>query len=91
MTREMVHYARQDTHYLLYIYDRIRTELKFKALNERTLYPNLMTHILNQSKRVCLLVYKKPVLRSFQYKQILQKNKMIHGPMKVRLLERLLL
>src|SRR5690606_21054956 len=24
---EMVKYARQDTHYLLYIYDRIRTEL----------------------------------------------------------------
>ena len=68
LTREMVHYARQDTHYLLYIYDRIRTELKIKAKNEKTTYEQLMQHILNQSKRVCLLIYKKPVLRSFQYK-----------------------
>lgn len=63
----MVKYARQDTHYLLYIYDRLRNDIKAKAKNDKSSYECDMGQILEMTKFVCLKLYKKPVLRSFSY------------------------
>jgi exosome complex exonuclease RRP6 len=55
---DMVHYARQDTHFLLYIYDRLKALL----LNSegRASIGNLLVHVYNESKQLSLQVYAKP-------------------------------
>eukprot|EP01016_Furgasonia_blochmanni_P007886 TRINITY_DN13167_c0_g1_i12.p1 TRINITY_DN13167_c0_g1~~TRINITY_DN13167_c0_g1_i12.p1 ORF type:complete len:441 (+),score=82.23 TRINITY_DN13167_c0_g1_i12:273-1595(+) len=53
---EMLRYAREDTHYLLYIYDMLRS-------------------VLNRSKEISLKKYKKPILETQGYYNILQRNK----------------
>ncbi|KPI85934.1 putative exosome subunit rrp6p [Leptomonas seymouri] len=55
---EMVHYARQDTHFLLYVYDRLKALL----LNSegRASIGNLLVHVYNESKQLSLQVYAKP-------------------------------
>ncbi|XP_045115632.1 exosome component 10-like isoform X1 [Portunus trituberculatus] len=56
LTQEFVDYARQDSHYLLYIYDLMRNELieKGNQLN------NLITAVYQRSVDLCLKIYKKP-------------------------------
>lgn len=55
---DMVHYARQDTHFLLYVYDRLKALL----LNSegRASVGNLLVHVYNESKQLALQVYAKP-------------------------------
>ena len=54
----MVHYARQDTHYLLYCYDRLRaTLLQAPATGA---IGNLLVHVWAESKKLSLTVYEKP-------------------------------
>uniref|UniRef100_S4R5X1 3'-5' exonuclease domain-containing protein n=1 Tax=Petromyzon marinus TaxID=7757 RepID=S4R5X1_PETMA len=48
--RDMLHYARADTHYLLYVYDRVRADLLTKALGR----PNLLQLVWDQSRTVAL-------------------------------------
>lgn len=48
----MVHYAREDTHYLLYISDRLHNEL-LKSGNANN---NLLQSVYSKSKNVCLKV-----------------------------------
>ena len=49
---EMVRYAREDTHYLLYICDRLQNELIIKG-NANS---NLLQSVYSRSKDVCLKV-----------------------------------
>ncbi|XP_075930245.1 exosome complex component 10-like [Petromyzon marinus] len=49
---DMLHYARADTHYLLYVYDRVRADLLTKALGR----PNLLQLVWDQSRTVALKV-----------------------------------
>ena len=49
---EMVRYAREDTHYLLYIYDRLHDEL-LKSGNANN---NLLQSVYSRSKQICLKV-----------------------------------
>ncbi|KPA82392.1 putative exosome subunit rrp6p [Leptomonas pyrrhocoris] len=55
---DMVHYARQDTHFLLYVYDRLKALL----LNSegRASIGNLLVHVYSESKQLSLQVYAKP-------------------------------
>ena len=46
---EMVKYAREDTHYLLYIYDKLRVTLLEKGDDQ----PNLLKAVYDMSKAVC--------------------------------------
>ncbi|ORC93708.1 ribosomal RNA processing protein 6 [Trypanosoma theileri] len=57
---EMVAYARQDTHFLLYVYDRLKALL----LNSegRASVGNLLVHVINESRRLSLELYEKPQL-----------------------------
>jgi exosome complex exonuclease RRP6 len=62
----MVQYARQDTHYLLYCYDRLRSSLvtSSSSIAQRDTHAsqalgNLLVHVLYESRRRCLLQYVK--------------------------------
>lgn len=57
LPKEMLKYARSDTHYLLYIYDRMRNELLQKG-NEQH---NLVHAVLSRSNTTALQVNVKPV------------------------------
>jgi exosome complex exonuclease RRP6 len=52
LPKDMLHYARQDTHSLLYIYDMLRNEL-IDAGNDNN---NLILSAYDQSKTMCLKV-----------------------------------
>ncbi|EGF78021.1 hypothetical protein BATDEDRAFT_27210 [Batrachochytrium dendrobatidis JAM81] len=56
LPKEMVHYARMDTHYLLYIFDRMRNELLNKSNPETH---NLMHVTLERSGLTSLNTYQK--------------------------------
>jgi len=60
---EMIVYARQDTHYLLYITDCIRNESIIKG-NENN---NLLVAILSRSRDLCLLTYEKEIFTPTSY------------------------
>ena len=65
---EMVQYAREDTHYLLYIYDTLRRKLVAmgKVKSPKTPLQFLRT-ALTQARDVCLRVYAKPELKDQHY------------------------
>lgn len=52
LPEELVQYARQDTHYLLYIYDCLRNEL----INRGNEHRNLLQSVYQRSKTICLKV-----------------------------------
>ncbi|KAG5468355.1 hypothetical protein LSCM1_02335 [Leishmania martiniquensis] len=58
LSAEMVHYARQDTHFLLYVYDRLKSLL----LNSegRASIGSLLVHVYKESKQLSLQLYEKP-------------------------------
>ena len=68
---EMEHYARQDTHYLLYIYDRLRNELISKG-NENK---NLIESVYRRSKEVCLKMYEKHLFTAESYLGLYHRHK----------------
>ncbi|XP_061417445.1 exosome complex component 10 isoform X2 [Lethenteron reissneri] len=68
---DMLHYARADTHYLLYVYDRARADLLTKALGR----PNLLQLVWDQSRTVALKRYHKPVFTEDSYMELLHKHK----------------
>ncbi|KAJ3274992.1 Exosome component 10 [Terramyces sp. JEL0728] len=57
LTKEMIHYARTDTHYLLYIYDKMRNELLARG-NENS---NLIKAALERSAETSLIIYEKSI------------------------------
>ncbi|KAJ3257880.1 Exosome component 10 [Boothiomyces macroporosus] len=57
LTKEMIHYARTDTHYLLYIFDKMRNEL-LKRGNEGN---NLIKAALERSAETSLIIYEKSI------------------------------
>ncbi|CAG8494220.1 1113_t:CDS:2 [Paraglomus occultum] len=52
---EMIKYAREDTHYLLYIYDRMRHELIDRSAPGK----DILQVVLDRSRETSLTVYKK--------------------------------
>lgn len=68
LPNDMLNYARSDTHYLLYIHDRMQNEL----IENGNANNNLLNFALNQSKEICKRVYTKdifqPTLESIQKK-----------------------
>lgn len=57
---EMIHYARQDTHYLLYVHDRLKSLLLHAE--GRASVGNLLVHAYQEARRLCLTKYEKPAL-----------------------------
>ncbi|XP_043937137.1 exosome component 10-like [Protopterus annectens] len=67
----MVQYAREDTHYSLYIYDKMRVELLENG-NEQ---PNLLLMVWQKSKELCLKKYTKPIFTETSYMDLYRKMK----------------
>ncbi|XP_026463935.1 exosome component 10 isoform X2 [Ctenocephalides felis] len=71
LPKELILYARQDTHYLLYIYDNIKNELISKA-NGKT---NILESVISKSTEVCKAVYIKPKLSDNSHLKFYIKSK----------------
>ena len=56
---EMVHYARQDTRYLIYVYTKMKNEL----ISQGNADTNLLRAVLRQSNDICRKRFYKPQVR----------------------------
>lgn len=70
---ELISYARQDTHYLLYIYDMLSNQLLDKA-NEKT---NILLSVYRSSTDLCAKRYVKLKITSDSYLELYRKSKRI--------------
>ncbi|XP_037911782.1 exosome component 10 isoform X2 [Hermetia illucens] len=71
LPEELISYARQDTHYLIYIYEQLRNELLKRSNSEA----NLLVTAFKQSTEVCKRRYKKPKLTPDSHMDIFRKSK----------------
>ena len=68
MSQEMIHYAREDTHYLLYCYDVLRAELLDKGIKTNAQNPHqFLRQVLHKSNALCLKTYEKPAVKDVNY------------------------
>jgi len=79
----MVKYAREDTHYLLFIYDKIKGEVLARS-NENK---NLLYAVLNRSREICLTKYEKEELTEESYLKLYNKYNVVYNPQQVRISE----
>lgn len=70
---ELIDYARQDTHYLLYIYDLLRQELLNKANGKM----NLLLNVYKSSTDVCMKRYVKLKITPDSHMELYRKSKRI--------------
>eukprot|EP01022_Parablepharisma_sp_SALTPOND_P020987 TRINITY_DN395_c0_g1_i12.p1 TRINITY_DN395_c0_g1~~TRINITY_DN395_c0_g1_i12.p1 ORF type:complete len:285 (+),score=15.44 TRINITY_DN395_c0_g1_i12:497-1351(+) len=74
LPKDMLKYAREDTHYLLYLYDILRSKLMMLG---KARMPSDNHHYLKktfeESKAVSLIMYTKPELQDFAYYNLLAK------------------
>ncbi|KAG2381264.1 hypothetical protein C9374_006253 [Naegleria lovaniensis] len=71
---EMVKYAREDTHYLLYIYDRLRHDMFFKPnLSSSVSGVERMEEVLVRSRELCMRRYEKELFTETSYLGLINK------------------
>lgn len=68
----MLQYARSDTHYLLYIYDRLRIDLLTKD-NTPGVGVELLRSVFLKGKEICLKRYEKPPFSEKSHLSVLRK------------------
>uniref|UniRef100_A0A8D2NW18 Exosome component 10 n=1 Tax=Zosterops lateralis melanops TaxID=1220523 RepID=A0A8D2NW18_ZOSLA len=71
LPEEMIRYARDDTHYLLYIYDRVR-ELLWERGKEQ---PTQLQVVWQRSRDICLKKYIKPLFTDESYLDLYRRQK----------------
>ncbi|XP_021099117.1 exosome component 10 isoform X2 [Heterocephalus glaber] len=71
LPEEMLSYARDDTHYLLYIYDKMRLEL-WERGNEQ---PTQLQAVWQRSRDICLKKFVKPIFTDESYLELYRKQK----------------
>lgn len=71
LPEELINYARQDTHFLLFIYDNMRNEL-IKNSNEGN---NLIKSVYQASTELCKKRYFKPIIGPTSYMDVYRKSK----------------
>ncbi|NWI12298.1 EXOSX protein, partial [Crypturellus soui] len=71
LPEEMIQYARDDTHYLLYIYDKEREALWERA-NEQ---PTQLQIVWQRSRDICLKQYMKPLFTDESYLELYRRQK----------------
>ncbi len=71
---EMVKYAREDTHYLLFIYDNLKKQLVQKALLNNDDPLNAWFATLKKSNELALKQYVKPFVKNFEYYNMITRN-----------------
>lgn len=71
---DMLKYAREDTHYLLYIYDYLKNQLIRKSLSN---FPedifNSLYEVVKKSNNLSLEIYEKPQVKCNAYYNTIQK------------------
>ena len=73
---EMLRYAREDTHFLLYIYDMMRNELIERGKQANVHNPlQMLKQTLHKSNALCLKTYEKPLTKDFNYFMIVGRNR----------------
>lgn len=88
---EMQKYAREDTHYLLYIYDRIRIDLLEQGTARNALNAKaLLRSTCHKSHALTLKVYQKPVVKDYNYFAIVERSRHTHSFNQLRVLKMLL-
>ncbi|XP_067617053.1 exosome complex component 10 homolog [Eurosta solidaginis] len=73
LPKELISYARQDTHYLIYIYDRITNDL-LEASNQQS---NLLRNIYQRSTEICKKRYVKPSVSADSHMDLYRKSKRV--------------
>lgn len=63
LPEELINYAREDTHYLLYIYHMLKNEL----IDSDQGGTNALKSVINQSTQICQQRYSKPAYNSETY------------------------
>uniref|UniRef100_A0A8C6S5M6 Exosome complex component 10 n=1 Tax=Nannospalax galili TaxID=1026970 RepID=A0A8C6S5M6_NANGA len=71
LPEEMINYARDDTHYLLYIYDQMRLAL-WERGNE---HPAQLQVVWQRSRDICLKKFVKPLFTDESYLELYRKQK----------------
>lgn len=71
LAEELIEYARQDTHYLLFIYDHLRNDL----INSNNFNTNVLKSVYQSSADVCKQKYCKPVIDSYSFMDIYRKSR----------------
>ncbi|XP_011094140.1 protein RRP6-like 2 [Sesamum indicum] len=69
LPQEMIKYAREDTHYLLYIYDLMRTKLLASSVDAESADPPLV-EVYKRSYDLCTQLYEKELLTDTSYLHI---------------------
>ncbi|RXN30910.1 exosome component 10 [Labeo rohita] len=68
---EMLKYAQADTHYLLYVYDRVRADLYDTGNGQ----PTLIQQVWDKSRDLSLKKYVKPIFTEDSYMELYRKQK----------------
>lgn len=71
----MIQYARADTHYLLYIYDRLRNDLLMRDKSNKDVGKELLRSVFNRCNEICLKRYEKPLYSDKSHLGVLRKSK----------------
>jgi len=70
---EMTYYARQDTRYLIFLYEKLKIQLLEKANQQ----DNLLRSAIQQSSILCTTRYNKPIRTSESHLGMLKKSKSV--------------
>uniref|UniRef100_A0A9J7ZSG7 Exosome complex component 10 n=1 Tax=Cyprinus carpio carpio TaxID=630221 RepID=A0A9J7ZSG7_CYPCA len=68
---QMLKYAQADTHYLLYVYDRVRADLYDMGNGQ----PTLIQQVWDKSRDLSLKKYVKPIFTEDSYMELYRKQK----------------
>lgn len=71
LPEELLKYAQEDSHYLLYCFDRLKNDL-LNAGNEQK---NLLRSAFMRSRDICMKHYKKPIFHDEDYKELARRSK----------------
>jgi exosome complex exonuclease RRP6 len=78
---EMLRYAREDTHYLLYIYDRLKNEAIARSATSQY---NLLNAVLTRSRDLCLKKYEKDEFSDDSYLKLYNKYNVVFNQQQLR-------
>uniref|UniRef100_A0A7S3UZH7 HRDC domain-containing protein n=1 Tax=Aplanochytrium stocchinoi TaxID=215587 RepID=A0A7S3UZH7_9STRA len=97
LSQDMLKYAREDTHYLLYIYDKMRNELldnMFYSQSRDTREGSgdrnaLLWKVLRKSASIALTCYEKDIFTQNSYKKLIERKNLNLSPQQQRVFARL--
>ncbi|CAK9297282.1 unnamed protein product [Gordionus sp. m RMFG-2023] len=81
LPENLINYARSDTHYLIYIYERMKNDILerdqlsgHKYSSDEALEQSLIYYVFNKSRRLCQKVYCKPYYSQEFFEQLLKRQ-----------------